>query len=31
VGEYGTLPDPRIVLVDGETGQELDRWPQERA
>ncbi|WP_459755733.1 hypothetical protein [Streptomyces sennicomposti] len=31
VGEYGGLPGPRIVLVDEESGQELDRWPQERA
>ncbi|MEV7130104.1 hypothetical protein [Streptomyces sp. NPDC093260] len=27
VGEYGALPDPRIVLVDEESGRELGSWP----
>ncbi|MFB7732790.1 hypothetical protein ACFC08_00020 [Streptomyces sp. NPDC056112] len=29
VGEYGTLPDARITLVDEETGEELATWPGE--
>ncbi|GAB1331981.1 hypothetical protein [Streptomyces sennicomposti] len=28
VGEYGALPDPRIVFVEEESGRELDRWPR---
>ncbi|WP_171109227.1 MULTISPECIES: hypothetical protein [unclassified Streptomyces] len=27
VGEYGSLPDARITLVDEETGETLTEWP----
>ncbi|MER6062367.1 hypothetical protein ABT167_14450 [Streptomyces sp. NPDC001792] len=29
VGEYGSLPDPRITLTDGESGERLTSWPEE--
>lgn len=29
VGEYGALPDPRVTLVDEETGRVLTSWPDE--
>ncbi|MFJ6559998.1 hypothetical protein ACIQMV_08970 [Streptomyces sp. NPDC091412] len=27
VGEYGSLPDARVTLVDEETGETLATWP----
>lgn len=29
VGEYGTLPDPHVTLVDTATGVVLTTWPDE--
>jgi hypothetical protein len=29
IGEYGNLPDPRVTLVDEETGVVLTEWPDE--
>jgi hypothetical protein len=29
VGEWGTMPDARITLVDEETGTLLTTWPDE--
>jgi hypothetical protein len=27
IGEWGELPEARVVLVDEETGEMLDSWP----
>lgn len=27
IGEHGVLPDPRVTLVDEETGAALTTWP----
>ncbi|MFJ5973494.1 hypothetical protein [Streptomyces sp. NPDC093060] len=27
VGEYGSMPEPRITLTDEETGEQLAVWP----
>ncbi|MEU9436622.1 hypothetical protein [Streptomyces sp. NPDC048252] len=27
IGEWGELPEARVVLVDEETGETLDDWP----
>jgi len=29
IGEHGSLPDARVVLVDEETGETLAEWPDE--
>lgn len=29
IGEHGTLPEPRVTLVDEETGSVLTTWPDE--
>jgi hypothetical protein len=29
IGERGSMPGARIVLVDEETAEELDSWPEE--
>lgn len=29
IGEHGALPDPRVTLVDEETGAMLTTWPDE--
>ena len=29
IGEYGTLPDPRVTLVDTVAGAVLTSWPDE--
>lgn len=28
IGEHGSMPGARITLVDEETGDELDSWPE---
>ncbi|MDH6224381.1 hypothetical protein [Streptomyces sp. MJP52] len=29
IGEYGSMPDARVTLVDEETGATLTEWPDE--
>lgn len=29
IGEYGSMPEPRITLTDEDTGEQLAAWPDE--
>ncbi|MGQ5640777.1 MULTISPECIES: hypothetical protein [unclassified Streptomyces] len=29
IGEYGSMPDPRVTLTDETTGTVLTTWPEE--
>jgi hypothetical protein len=29
IGEYGSMPDARVTLVDEDTGETLTEWPAE--